>query len=479
MSSLFDLNIQEILSNWEIHHALREIISNALDETTISKSDPISIYKDQKGRWHIRDYGRGLQVNCLTQNESSEKKAHSNLIGKFGVGLKDAIGVFHDHGIAVFIDSKYAHLTFEDAPKSGFESVRTLHAVVDEPLDPNMVGTDVILENCPDLEVEKAKSLFLFFNDEKVIGDTADGSILEKDPSAPARIYVNGLLISEEENFLFSYNIKKLDSKLRKALNRERMNIGRSAVTDIIKNILLSCEDEEILERLIRAIEGFDGETNTPVELTWKAVNVHALRLLAQRKHDVVLISKSEMQNNPALVDHVRSMGKTIIQVSDDIKETFNDENNLLGDEEKIPTVDSFIELEHKTFKAKPVPIEKLTSEQKKFYDQTENIFELINRDNPFKKIVICEELVCGMDGNELEYSIKDGDTLNVSIDCLSDFYDYCHCILGAAAAKSSGGHRYESEYADYVTDCLTELVAGILLTKIELEEQSNKPNNQ
>ena len=28
----FDLNIEEILDNWKIHHGIREIISNALDE---------------------------------------------------------------------------------------------------------------------------------------------------------------------------------------------------------------------------------------------------------------------------------------------------------------------------------------------------------------------------------------------------------------------------------------------------------------
>ena len=28
----FDLNIEKILENWEVYHAIREIIANALDE---------------------------------------------------------------------------------------------------------------------------------------------------------------------------------------------------------------------------------------------------------------------------------------------------------------------------------------------------------------------------------------------------------------------------------------------------------------
>lgn len=32
----FDLNIEKILENWEVRHAVREIIANALDEQLIT-----------------------------------------------------------------------------------------------------------------------------------------------------------------------------------------------------------------------------------------------------------------------------------------------------------------------------------------------------------------------------------------------------------------------------------------------------------
>jgi DNA gyrase/topoisomerase IV subunit B len=41
----FDLNIEEILENWEIHHALREVIANALDEQLLSNTENIKIEK--------------------------------------------------------------------------------------------------------------------------------------------------------------------------------------------------------------------------------------------------------------------------------------------------------------------------------------------------------------------------------------------------------------------------------------------------
>ena len=71
----FDLNIEEILEDWEVFHGIREIIANALDEELLSGSDErIEIFEDDEGNWHIRDYGRGLKYEHLTQKECDEKQ---------------------------------------------------------------------------------------------------------------------------------------------------------------------------------------------------------------------------------------------------------------------------------------------------------------------------------------------------------------------------------------------------------------------
>jgi len=64
----FDLNIEEVLENWEVEHALREVIANALDEQVISRTAEIEISKDRQSDWHIRDFGRGLQIEHFTLN---------------------------------------------------------------------------------------------------------------------------------------------------------------------------------------------------------------------------------------------------------------------------------------------------------------------------------------------------------------------------------------------------------------------------
>src|ERR1700735_5485099 len=92
----FDLNIEKILEGWEVRHAIREVIANALDEQVLSRKQDVSIATDASGDWHIRDYGRGLRYEYLTQNENPEKRKNAGkVIGKFGVGLKDALATLN------------------------------------------------------------------------------------------------------------------------------------------------------------------------------------------------------------------------------------------------------------------------------------------------------------------------------------------------------------------------------------------------
>lgn len=226
----FDLNIEKILENWEVYHAIREIIANALDEQILTNTKDISIYKSNDGWWHIIDFGRGLNYHHLTQNENEEKLTNDKLIGRFGVGLKDALATLYRHGIKVQIISKYGIITLKEASKSGFDDIITLHAQIAPPQNPNMVGTDFCLLGCNVDDIEKAKSLFLTFSGKNILEKNAYGEVIENSTNT-ADIYINGVKVAEESNFLFSYNITSLTAQLKKALNRERTNVGRSAYT--------------------------------------------------------------------------------------------------------------------------------------------------------------------------------------------------------------------------------------------------------
>lgn len=150
----FDLNIEKILENWETYHAIREIISNALDEQLLSNTQDVEITK-VNDNWHIRDYGRGLKYTNLTQNENQEKLTNPAVIGKFGIGLKDALATFDRKGIKVLIKSKFGDITLTKTAKEGFADIITLHANISEPSDENFIGTEFIIDGATDDDISK------------------------------------------------------------------------------------------------------------------------------------------------------------------------------------------------------------------------------------------------------------------------------------------------------------------------------------
>ena len=101
----FDLNIEKILEDWEIYHGIREVIANAIDEQVLTKTRNIEIFKDRESKWHIKDYGRGLKYEHLTQKENDEKLKNFYVIGKFGIGLKDALATFDRKGVKISLKS--------------------------------------------------------------------------------------------------------------------------------------------------------------------------------------------------------------------------------------------------------------------------------------------------------------------------------------------------------------------------------------
>jgi hypothetical protein len=195
---LFDLNIEKILEAWDNTHAVRELISNALDEQEMTRTADITIRKEARGTWSIRDFGRGLRYEHFTQNENPEKLKLENVgrvIGKFGVGLKDAFATLDRNDVSVEIESAYGIITLVQHGKHGFGDVVTLHAAVAPARDPEFVGTAIRLEGLSDHDMESAKALFLKFSGDKVIEETRVGQILDKKRKM-ARIYVAGLLVA-------------------------------------------------------------------------------------------------------------------------------------------------------------------------------------------------------------------------------------------------------------------------------------------
>ena len=458
----FDLNIEKILENWEVYHAIREIIANALDEQILTNTKDISIYKSNDGWWHIIDFGRGLNYHHLTQNENEEKLTNDKLIGRFGVGLKDALATLYRHGIKVQIISKYGIITLKEASKSGFDDIITLHAQIAPPQNPNMVGTDFCLLGCNVDDIEKAKSLFLTFSGKNILEKNAYGEVIENSTNT-ADIYINGVKVADESNFLFSYNITSLTAQLKKALNRERTNVGRSAYTGRIKDILKACSSEKVIDALVEDLQQF-GSGNRHDELSWNDIAMHASIKMNQLHKDTTFVTTSDLQNKPSLIDEMQRSGYNPVVVPDNIISKMEDYNTGAKSGETLTTANQYIKDEKERFVPVEIDINALTVYEKEVYNITDSILKLIGgKPKNVKKIVIVEKIYESELFNEtLGLWIAGENKILIKRKQLKSLEQYAGTLLHECAHAISGADDVSRDFELKLTE-----IIGIVSSKL------------
>lgn len=460
----FDLNIEKVLEDWEVYHAIREIIANALDEQALTNTKDMEFFQDDNGAWHIRDFGRGLKYEHLTQNENEEKLRNPNLIGKFGVGLKDALATCDRKGIEVHIKSPHGDISFGMSEKHEFEDIITLHAYVSDPTDANFVGTEFILEGCTQENVDKAKNLFLKFSGEKIIDTTQYGEILEKKGQA-AKIYINGVMAAEEEGFLFSFNITSITKAIKKALNRERTNVGRAAYSDRIKAILLASQEKEVAKKLVEDLKEYEtGQIHD--EVKWMDVSVRAAKLLNESEK-VVFFTPNELTNAPDIVEKAKDEGYDIVTVPNTVKEKISGQADASGD--PIMDVTQFKEEWDSSFEFKFIDVDKLTASEKEIFAKTDMIFKLIGgRPININEIKISETMRMEDYSFNEASGIWESSTGRIIIkhSQLRSLNDYAGTLLHETAHAISGAPDVSSDFEK----CLTDLL-GKVVTKMEFSK--------
>lgn len=458
----FDLNIEKILENWEIFHAIREIIANAIDEQLITQTKDISIYKARNNCWHIIDYGRGLNYHHLTQNENEEKLKDDRLIGKFGVGLKDALATLYRNGVNVKISSRYGIITLKQASKVGFEDIITLHAEIIEPDNRNMIGTDFCLEGCKDSDIEKAKSLFIRFSNHKVLESTIYGDVIEKQNNN-ASIYINGVKVAEEPNFLFSYNITSLTKKLKMALNRERSNVGRTSYTDRVKAILLECKRKQVIEKLIEDIQKFDKGTSHD-ELSWQDVQLYTSQQLKALQVNTTFVTIKDLERTPYLIDEMKRGRHNLVVIPSNLVDKMEDYNKGAKDGETFTTARQFVMDSKSKFKPEIISVENLTDAERDVYNKTEKILEMIGgKPRQIKKIQIVEKIYEFEIGFEtLGLWREEEGKILIKRKTLHSISNYAGTLLHECAHAISGANDVNRDFELELTD-----IIGLLASKL------------
>jgi hypothetical protein len=447
----FDLNIERVLENWTVAHAIRELIANAIDEAALTGTAEPEISRNRDGRWHIRDHGRGLRYEHLTQNENREKLANpEKVVGKFGVGLKDALATFDRRGVRVRIRSRFGDITTAKTHKHGFDEITTLHAVIEPPSDPDLVGTDVELTGASDADVEAAKLLFRHYAGDEVLEETPFGVVLQR-PKAAARIYVNGLRVAEEKNYLFSYDITSPTKALRAALNRERSNVGRTAYTDRVKAIVLAATSERVASVLAEDLSRFEsGRWHDEVQLV--DIGVRACRVL-NATGKVIFLTPAELNAAREFVDRAKDDGYRVVVVPQNIRRKLAGLEDVTG--APIVDLDRYREQWNESFEFSFVDRDQLTPDERAIFDRTEEILELRGgRLARVRDILISETMRIGASGYAQATGLwepKEG-RIVIKRDQLRTLETYAGTLIHEVAHAASGTPDVSSGFEDALT---------------------------
>lgn len=457
---LFDLNIEKILEAWDSAHAIRELIANALDEQILSGTREIDIHKESRDTWVVRDFGRGLRYEHFTQNENPEKlNAVGKVIGKFGVGLKDALATLDRNGVGVEIESAFGVITLTQRSKHDFGDVVTLHAAVEPPRDGKFVGTAIRLSKLSDDDMARAKQFFLRFSGEAIIEETRIGRILERKGEV-SRIYVAGLLVAEEENFAFSYDITSLTEAMKKALNRERTNVGRTAYGERVKAMLLQTKSAIVAKVLADQLMALERGTGAD-EVRWKDVAVHACKILSA-SGSYLFVTASQLIANANAVDHARKDGLTVVTVPDNIHSDVSGAKDVNG--APIRDISVYQAEWNDSFKFDWISVQRMTQAEREVFSKAAAIAGIVGGLPKHVKAVrisktMRPDFLSGMDAAGL----WDPETSSIVIrrDQLRSVRLFAGTLLHELAHARSGHDDVTREFENELTELLGAVAAA------------------
>jgi hypothetical protein len=306
-----DLNIEKVLENWSPANAIREFLSNAIDEHILQNIKENPSIKLENDVISITDKGRGIINDNFVFTQNTEKVNSENTIGQFGYGLKDAIAFLEDNGYRVTITTKQYIYNFNLKNKTSTD-IKAYHAFFNQS-NIDMIGTKITIDNCTEKIFNEVKSVFIHYNGIEPLYETKKGNIyrtLEK----PSKIYVRGLQVATNDKYKYTYNITTKNKQIKCSMNRERKELNVSCYYSSIISIITSVKSP-FIEKLVEIYTSGD---KIPDDLNYALVKAFISKHIPNK----VSLSHEEVLENPSMVDELRSKGNYImIDHKDDIKE--------------------------------------------------------------------------------------------------------------------------------------------------------------
>lgn len=280
----------------------------------------------------------------------------------------------------------------------------------------------IIFNDLDEKFLEKLKYFIKDLSNEKVIESNFEGEVIERNDKS--KIYVKGILVAEEDNLLYSYNIKNPTKNMIKKLENLDLPFKKTAFVYKLKNILLLCENTEIAMKLANEIINSE---NIHDEIRWKDVQIHALKLL-NALNNYLFITKKEIIQYNHLLENAKNSGYKIIEIPEEIKEELLNERDILGN--KINTIQNYFEKYSKNFVFEIIDEKKLSEKEKENFQSLKKFLSTIDKDI---NVLISNNMLERIDSKSFYY-IKDNN-IYLKRDVLNSF-DFTLKVVIEAISK-------------------------------------------
>jgi len=180
--------------------------------------------------------------------------------------------------------------------------------------------------------------------------------------------------LPEEPNFTFSYNITSLTAAMRKALNRERTNVGRTAYSDRVKQMLLASNSSAVAKNLEDDLERIQTGTNqgrSEMDRCGRACRPDPQWIAECRLCQLV----RPLSHRDA-IDHAQADGLKVVTLPDNIKDSLQGVPAIKGN----PVRDLAVYQDEwaQSFELKFIAPNLLSSSERRVFDHWKAIAKLV-----------------------------------------------------------------------------------------------------
>lgn len=344
----FELSLKSTyVPTWTLNNSLREFLQNGVDAEKENPDNKFTVRFDN-GVLYLHNELSTLEPATLLLGETT--KGNGEFIGKHGEGMKLAILIALRLGKTLDIYIRDRNVKWACRLSKSIKYQREIPVIEETkvglhqlPDDIPTTGLTVRMGNVTEEEFNAIDEIWVTPKAEYLYTRDGNGGVLA-DKSQAGNIYVNGLFVKNDSNFVYGYNFdsKQIDlDRDRRMVGDTDLRIATSRIWELgegsseLADLLISQADDVMYIQYTRPLskKGKHEETEKKVEQ----------RLVEKYSEDVVVVPEGSAI---PLSDIVKANpNKTVVGVNKSIYATVPEERKakLFADEEELSLRDKIL----------------------------------------------------------------------------------------------------------------------------------------